>query len=80
MAQQLSVAPLPFIYKAFFLYIEPVATAVGAYYAWFQQDEYMRLTYSTAADVLVSPVIARHTVIQMRCRRDPETGAKPVPT
>ncbi|KAI7152077.1 hypothetical protein KC316_g15761 [Hortaea werneckii] len=63
MAQQLSVAPLPFIYKAFFLYIEPVATAVGAYYAWFQQDEYMRLTYSTPADVLVSPAIARHTII-----------------
>lgn len=40
-----SVAPLPVIYKAFFLYIEPFATAVGAYYAWFQQDEYMRLTY-----------------------------------
>lgn len=58
MAQQLSVAPLPFSYKAFFLYIEPVATAVGAYYAWFQQDEYMRLTYSTAADVLVSPANA----------------------
>ncbi|TKA23875.1 hypothetical protein B0A50_07010 [Salinomyces thailandicus] len=47
-----SVAPLPFIYRAFFLYIEPFATAVGAYYAWFQQDEYMRLTYSTAAGYL----------------------------
>lgn len=68
MAQQLSVAPLPFIYKAFFLYIEPVATAVGAYYAWFQQDEYMRLTYSTPADVLVSPAIARHTTISNEVR------------
>lgn len=77
MAQQLSVAPLPFIYKAFFLYIEPVATAVGAYYAWFQQDEYMRLTYSTPADVLVSSAIARHTTIQMRCGRDPKTRVKP---
>jgi len=50
-----SVAPLPFVYKAFFLYIEPIATAVGAYYAWFQQDEYMRLTYPTVAGWLVSP-------------------------
>ena len=50
-----SVAPLPLVYKAFFLYIEPIATAVGAYYAWFQQDEYMRLTYPTVAGWLVSP-------------------------
>lgn len=40
-----SVAPLPLLYTLFFLYIEPVATAVGAYYAHFQQSEYMRLTY-----------------------------------
>ncbi|KAK5125329.1 hypothetical protein LTR85_000438 [Meristemomyces frigidus] len=46
-----SVAPLPTVYKAFFLYIEPFATAVGAYYAWFQQDEYMRLTYPTLSNV-----------------------------
>ncbi|GAB1743983.1 hypothetical protein KC318_g11903 [Hortaea werneckii] len=65
MAQQLSVAPLPFIYKAFFLYIEPVATAVGAYYAWFQQDEYMRLTYSTPADVLGVSTREHITLLQL---------------
>jgi hypothetical protein len=44
--------PLPVIYTLFFLYIEPVATAAGAYMAQFQQDEYMRLTYSTATSIL----------------------------
>ncbi|KAF2773190.1 hypothetical protein EJ03DRAFT_265450 [Teratosphaeria nubilosa] len=39
------MAPLPLAYQVFFLWIEPVATAVGAYYAWFAQDEYMSLTH-----------------------------------
>lgn len=43
-----SVAPLPLIYSLFFLYIEPFSTAVGAYFAFFRQDEYMRLTYPSA--------------------------------
>lgn len=48
-----SVTPsLPLIYSVFFLYIEPVATAVGAYYAFFQQSEYMRMTHSTPTSVL----------------------------
>ena len=48
MAPALSMTSLPFLYRAFFLWIEPIATAVGAYYAWFRQDEYMDLTYPTA--------------------------------
>lgn len=44
---------LPLYYRLFFLWIEPVATAVGAYYAQFLQREYMAMTYSsTAAPVL----------------------------
>lgn len=42
-----SVAHLPWIYSLFFLYIEPVATAAGAWAAHFAQDMYMRLTYSS---------------------------------
>ncbi|KAF2172014.1 hypothetical protein M409DRAFT_18244 [Zasmidium cellare ATCC 36951] len=34
----------PWFYTAFFLYIEPVATAVGAYYAFLEQHQYMELT------------------------------------
>jgi len=48
-----SSSTFPLVYRLFFLYIEPVATAVGAYYAHFQQLEYLKLTEpSTAATVL----------------------------
>lgn len=39
-----SPSAFPWFYTAFFLYVEPVATAVGAYYAFFEQPEYMELT------------------------------------
>lgn len=45
MAHQASVAPIPLLYRLFFLWIEPIATAVGAYYAHYQQEQYMHLTY-----------------------------------
>ena len=35
---------LPLAYRAFFLLIEPIATLVGAYYAFFRQSEYLELT------------------------------------
>lgn len=41
---QIPTMAIPLPYRAFFLYIEPVATAVGAYYAALSQDEYMHLT------------------------------------
>jgi len=40
---------LPLIYRLFFLVIEPVAALVGAYYAYFGQDEYLRLTHAASA-------------------------------
>ncbi|KAK5130624.1 hypothetical protein LTR08_001883 [Meristemomyces frigidus] len=56
-----SVAPLPLIYRAFFLWIEPIATAVGAYYACFLQDEYMHLTYPTTV-----PVTTRESIVLLQ--------------
>lgn len=47
--------PFPAAYRLFFLYIEPVATAIGAYYAHFQQQEYLRLTYTSATTLTNSP-------------------------
>ena len=35
---------IPQLYRLFFLYIEPIATAVGAYYAALDQTAYMHLT------------------------------------
>ncbi|KAK1070655.1 hypothetical protein LTR33_010610 [Friedmanniomyces endolithicus] len=47
---------LPLIYRIFFLYIEPVATALGAIYAldlFGLQDDYMLLTYATIPESIV---------------------------
>lgn len=35
---------IPVFYSLFFLWIEPIATAVGAYYAFLRQTEYMHMT------------------------------------
>lgn len=39
-----SIQPLPLLYTLFFLYIEPVSTLVGAYYAHFLPATYMDMT------------------------------------
>ena len=47
-----SATPIPWPYRLFFLYIEPISTLVGAYFAHFQQAYYMGQTYSTATGLL----------------------------
>ncbi|KAL1297085.1 hypothetical protein AAFC00_004669 [Neodothiora populina] len=49
------VSDIPLVYRLFFLYIEPVATAVGAYYAHFQQQAYLQMTYTSAQTSLLGP-------------------------
>lgn len=39
-----TVDPLPLIYRLFFHWIEPIATASGAYYAHFAQQDYINMT------------------------------------
>ncbi|EME48510.1 hypothetical protein DOTSEDRAFT_67523 [Dothistroma septosporum NZE10] len=43
-----ATSAFPWFYTLFFLYIEPVATAVGAYYAHLDQSAYMTLTMELA--------------------------------
>ena len=59
---------IPLLYRLFFLYIEPVATAVGAYYAALDQRAYMHLTLPTASDALLgaktaSTVSTRESIV-----------------
>jgi len=54
---------LPLLYRLFFLYVEPVATAVGAYYAHFQQQEYLQLTYSSPATSLLGTSVRESIVL-----------------
>ncbi|KAL8854927.1 MAG: hypothetical protein Q9221_000434 [Calogaya cf. arnoldii] len=44
---------IPLIYRLFFLYIEPLASLVGAYYAFLKPQEYLRLT-----DPFSSPIVS----------------------
>jgi hypothetical protein len=39
----------PLFYRLFFLYVEPVSTIVGAYYAQFQPVQYLQLTDDSSA-------------------------------
>lgn len=50
---------IPWLYRLFFLYIEPVATAVGAYYAALDQQEYMVLTIAEDR----RPVTTRESIV-----------------
>ena len=44
---------LPFLYRLFFLLVEPVSALVGAYYAHFRQEEYLRLTHAASLPVSI---------------------------
>lgn len=47
---------IPLIYRIFFLYIEPVSTIVGAYYAHFQPSQYLHLTHSLSHPSLAAAI------------------------
>ncbi|KAL8934785.1 MAG: hypothetical protein Q9211_005047 [Gyalolechia sp. 1 TL-2023] len=37
---------IPLIYRVFFLYLEPLASLVGAYYAFYEPHDYLRWTHA----------------------------------
>ncbi|KJY00440.1 hypothetical protein TI39_contig329g00009 [Zymoseptoria brevis] len=63
MARSMNYGPLPFLYSAFFLYIEPVSTFVGAYCAHYQQQQYMDLTMEITTTPLISGVTSRESIV-----------------
>jgi uncharacterized membrane protein len=48
-AKNAAAYSLPLAYRLFFLVIEPVMALVGAYYAYFNKNEYLRLTHAASA-------------------------------
>ncbi len=40
---------LPFVYRAFFLLIEPLSAILGAYFAHFRQSDYLTFTHAASA-------------------------------
>ena len=49
MAPQPQPPTIPLIFRLFFLYIEPIATLVGAYYSAFEPQIYLELTHAPTA-------------------------------
>jgi hypothetical protein len=56
------VIPLP--YQLFFLWIEPISTLVGAFYAWFQPVTYLELTHARSAPGLLGLPVGTHVVLR----------------
>ena len=60
------MAHIPFPYIAFFLWIEPVATLAGAFYAFFKPQTYLQLTQaSSAAGILGLPTATEIALRQL---------------
>ncbi|MCJ1465453.1 hypothetical protein MMC07_004071 [Pseudocyphellaria aurata] len=53
------------IYRAFFLFIEPVSALVGAYYACFEQTAYLQLTHASSAPEAITPISTRIILTQL---------------
>ncbi|KAI9806222.1 MAG: hypothetical protein M1825_006337 [Sarcosagium campestre] len=55
---------LPLPYTIFFLFIEPIATLVGAFYAYFRPLVYLHLTHATSAPATLASVpLSSHIVL-----------------
>ena len=53
------------IYKSFFLYIEPVATFIGAYYSSMSQQTYLDLTHAASSPQTGIPVSTHILLLQL---------------
>ncbi|KAF5358585.1 hypothetical protein D9758_007713 [Tetrapyrgos nigripes] len=60
----MSASSIPWFYKLFLLYIEPVSALAGAYYAALRPSDYLRdltlpqTSYATASDALPNPALS----------------------
>ncbi|CAK7231889.1 hypothetical protein SCUCBS95973_008074 [Sporothrix curviconia] len=59
---------LPAVYRLFFLFIEPVSTLVGAYFAHFRQHDYLTMTHAASAPAAAGvdvPVVSSVVLSQL---------------
>ncbi|KAK4649845.1 hypothetical protein QC762_704570 [Podospora pseudocomata] len=59
-AQKKGGFSLPFLYRFFFLLVEPISALVGAYFALFDQETYLRLTHAASA---TSPIPTSTSIV-----------------
>lgn len=55
---------IPWPYRAFFLYIEPISTIIGAYYAWCRPQYYLLLTHQPSAPRLLGVPLGTEVVLR----------------
>ena len=58
------MANIPLPYIIFFLWIEPAATLVGAYYSWLRPNEYLQLTHPASAPGLLGLPISTEAALR----------------
>ena len=58
------MAEIPLAYNAFFLWIEPFFTLVGAVYAFFLPQQYLDMTYTSSVAGLLGPPLATLVVLR----------------
>ena len=59
------IVHLPILYRLFFLWIEPLSTIVGAFYAHFLPQVYLELTHAASAPTALVPVGTRVALTQL---------------
>lgn len=55
---------IPIPYQAFFLWIEPAATLLGAFYAWYMPETYLQLTDKGSTPGLLGLPTATHIALR----------------
>lgn len=58
------MANIPFPYIAFFLWIEPVATLAGAFFAWFKPQAYLELTHAASAPGILGVPVSTEVALR----------------
>lgn len=58
------MASIPFAYRAFFLWIEPFFTLVGAVYAFFMPQTYLEMTHASSVSGILGPSLATLVVLR----------------
>lgn len=62
-AMKHEIVSMSLLYRIFFLYIEPLSTIIGAYYAFVLPRTYLELTHLSSAPLPTTPVPTSSTVV-----------------
>ncbi|KIW50028.1 hypothetical protein PV05_11652 [Exophiala xenobiotica] len=61
---RLTMASIPLPYIAFFLWIEPFSTLVGAFYAWLKPGTYLELTHAQSAPGILGVPVSTEVALR----------------